>query len=102
PGGPAIDFLAADDQRVGKNRLHLDLCGPDRDTEVERLLALGATTADIGQGEDVHWRVLADPEGDVFCVLHGEAPAPTVAAIVFDAVDPRGQARWWQQVLGGE
>ena len=52
-----------------KNRLHIDLDPDDRDAEVERLLTLGATRADVGQGADATWVVLADPEGNEFCVL---------------------------------
>ncbi len=51
-----------------KNRLHLDFRPDDRDTEVERMLALGATRSDVGQGEQA-WVVLADPEGNEFCIL---------------------------------
>ena len=57
--------------KVGKNRLHLDIAPPpggDQEAEVERLTALGATRVDIGQGE-VTWVVLADPDGNEFCVL---------------------------------
>jgi predicted enzyme related to lactoylglutathione lyase len=57
--------------KTGKNRLHLDIAPPadgDQDAEVERLTALGARRIDIGQG-DVSWVVLADPEGNEFCVL---------------------------------
>jgi Glyoxalase-like domain len=56
---------------VVKNRLHLDvapLLGEDQVAEIERLRSLGATSANIGQG-DVPWVVLADPEGNEFCVL---------------------------------
>jgi len=52
-----------------KNRLHIDLAPDDRDAEVERVVALGATRADIGQNDEVTWVVLADPEGNEFCVL---------------------------------
>jgi hypothetical protein len=51
-----------------KDRLHLDLRPEDRDAEVERLLTLGVARARIGQG-DQPWVVLADPEGNEFCVL---------------------------------
>lgn len=57
--------------KVGKNRIHLDLAPPvggDQLAEVERLVALGATRVDVGQG-DVPWVVLADPDGNEFCVL---------------------------------
>ena len=55
-----------------KNRIHLDVCAADGDqqAEVERIIALGARPVDIGQG-DVTWVVLADPEGNEFCVLQG-------------------------------
>ena len=65
---PGILFVPSSTPRQGKNRLHLDFRPFDRDAEVERLLALGASRLDIGQG-DVPWVVLADPEGNEFCVL---------------------------------
>lgn len=61
-------FVAVPGAKSAKNRLHLDFRPGDRDAEVERLLALGATRADVGQGEP-SWVVLADPEGNEFCVL---------------------------------
>ncbi len=66
---PDLLFLRVDDARVVKNRLHLDLRPDDQAAEVRRLEALGATRVDIGQGGDVTWVVLADPEGNEFCVL---------------------------------
>ncbi len=68
---PGLVFLRVPGRKPGKNRLHIDLAPPgdaDHATEVQRLLDLGATRADIGQG-DVPWAVLADPEGNEFCVL---------------------------------
>ncbi len=65
---PGIVFLPVTDAKVVKNRLHIDLDPDDYEAEVARLLALGATPADIGQG-DVPWTVLLDPEGNEFCVL---------------------------------
>jgi catechol 2,3-dioxygenase-like lactoylglutathione lyase family enzyme len=55
----------------GRSRLHIDVNATDRDqdAELERLLALGARPADVGQAPDVHWHVLADPEGNEFCLL---------------------------------
>jgi hypothetical protein len=64
-------------EKAGKNRLHLDLrpsAEPGQDAEVARLLALGATHADVGQPGDVSWAVLADPEGNEFCVLSPFSP----------------------------
>ena len=57
--------------KLGKNRLHLDVAPPadgDQEAEVERLISLGAKRIDIGQG-DVSWEVMADPDGNEFCVL---------------------------------
>ncbi|WP_198659148.1 VOC family protein [Nocardiopsis sp. FIRDI 009] len=69
--GPYLVFLRTPDAKTVKNRVHLDLRpypGDDQEQEVSRLRALGATPIDIGQG-DVPWTVLADPEGNEFCVL---------------------------------
>jgi predicted enzyme related to lactoylglutathione lyase len=66
---PGLVFVPVPDEKAGKNRLHIDLAPDDRDAEVARLLALGARRADVGQGPDVSWIVLADPEGNEFCVL---------------------------------
>jgi predicted enzyme related to lactoylglutathione lyase len=66
-----ICFMPVTDTKVVKNRLHLDLApGPaDRDAEIERVIALGARRVDIGQSGTESWTVLADPEGNEFCVL---------------------------------
>jgi len=71
---PAIVFVTVPERKVGKNRLHLDLSPVDRShqAEVERLIGLGARHADVGQGE-IRWSVLADPEGNEFCVLRSLA-----------------------------
>ncbi|MEU9786379.1 VOC family protein [Streptomyces phaeochromogenes] len=66
---PGICFVPVGERKTVKNRLHIDLTPDDRDAEVDRLLALGARRADVGQGEDVTWVVLTDPEGNEFCVL---------------------------------
>ncbi|PWK91859.1 glyoxalase/bleomycin resistance protein/dioxygenase superfamily protein [Lentzea atacamensis] len=67
-------FLRNPDRKLQKLRLHIDVTATDReqDAELERLLALGATPVDISQGE-VSWHVLADPEGNEFCLLSGRA-----------------------------
>lgn len=65
---PGLLFVRVDEPKTGKNRLHIDLRPDDQPAEVSRLLALGAQRIDIGQGE-VGWVVLADPEGNEFCVL---------------------------------
>ena len=65
---PDLLFLRVPDAKAGKNRLHLDLRPLDQSAEVARLEGLGARRVDIGQGEQT-WVVLADPEGNEFCVL---------------------------------
>ncbi len=65
---PGICFVPVDDEKTEKNRLHIDLNPVDQYEEVVRLLALGARRVNIGQG-NVTWVVLADPEGNEFCVL---------------------------------
>jgi predicted enzyme related to lactoylglutathione lyase len=65
---PDLLFLKVEDPKTVKNRLHLDLRPQDQVAEVARLEALGARRVDIGQG-DVSWVVLADPDGNEFCVL---------------------------------
>jgi hypothetical protein len=67
---PGLLFAGVPEAKTIKNRLHLDFRPDDRDAEVARLEALGATRSDIGQGDQT-WVVLADPEGNEFCVLSG-------------------------------
>jgi predicted enzyme related to lactoylglutathione lyase len=66
---PALLFVKSDDEKVVKNRLHIDLNPTDQAAEVERIKALGATPVDIGQTGEESWVVLADPEGNELCVL---------------------------------
>jgi hypothetical protein len=66
--GPDWLFLRVDDRRIVKNRIHFDFRPDNQQTEVDRLVQLGARHVDIGQGEQ-SWVVLADPEGNEFCVL---------------------------------
>jgi Glyoxalase-like domain len=68
---PGLLFIAVPEAKTVKNRLHLDLRPDDRDDEVARFISLGATRADVGQGEQT-WVVLQDPEGNEFCVLRSE------------------------------
>ncbi len=72
---PGMIFEPVTEPKRGKNRLHLDFRPDDQDAEVDRLIALGASRVDIGQGE-VPWVVLADPEGNEFCVLGERRPSP--------------------------
>jgi predicted enzyme related to lactoylglutathione lyase len=98
-------FLPVPEAKTGKNRLHLDLASESaahQAAQVERLLGLGAVRADIGQ-VDVPWEVLADPEGNEFCVLD---PRPVylgigpVAAVVAGCRDPAGVAGFWKLATG--
>jgi hypothetical protein len=68
---PTIDVVPVPDAKMVKNRLHLDLRadGVTTSDELERLLSLGARPTDVGQGDDVTWVVLSDPEGNEFCLL---------------------------------
>jgi len=66
---PDLLFLRVPEEKAGKNRLHLDLRPEDQAAEVARLAGLGASRASVGQGPDVSWIVMADPEGNEFCVL---------------------------------
>ncbi|CAM4199181.1 putative enzyme related to lactoylglutathione lyase [Mycobacterium basiliense] len=67
--GPRLGFQKVPDPTPGKNRVHLDFVAPDVDAEVSRLTAAGATELEQHRfGENFRWVVLADPEGNVFCV----------------------------------
>ncbi len=68
---PTLVFAPVPDPTPGKVRLHIDLSATDRDqdAELQRLLDLGATPADVGQTGEESWHVLADPEGNPFCLL---------------------------------
>ena len=69
-GKPTLVFVPVPEAKAGKNRVHLDVnpTGCDQDEELARLHSLGATDVDVGQGEQT-WYVLADPEGNEFCLL---------------------------------
>ena len=69
---PGLVFVPVPEGKTVKNRLHIDLAphtSDDRNAEIARLVAMGATRVELGQGADVSWDVLADPEGNEFCVL---------------------------------
>lgn len=70
--GPGLVFVPVPEGKAVKNRLHIDLAphtSQDREAEIGRLEALGARRVDVGQSPDVTWTVLADPEGNEFCIL---------------------------------
>jgi predicted enzyme related to lactoylglutathione lyase len=105
PGGPVLDlcFQPVPERPVEPQRLHLDLRGgAEQQAVVERLLALGAHRADIGQGE-VPWVVLADPEGNPFCVMEERAAyagAGPLAALPLDVADPGRDSHFWRWLTG--
>ncbi|WP_324650082.1 VOC family protein [Georgenia sp. H159] len=75
PSAPTLLFLASTDVKRHKNRLHLDICptvGTTRDEEVERLQALGAVR--VGSPDGASWVVMADPDGNEFCVMSTVLP----------------------------
>jgi hypothetical protein len=76
PVPPVLTFAQVPEGKTVKNRLHLDVSPADReqDEEVRRLLGLGARHAEVGQTGEESWVVLADPEGNEFCVLAGRRP----------------------------
>ncbi|MER5325898.1 VOC family protein [Streptosporangium roseum] len=99
-----IDVVTDPQPKTVKNRVHIDLATTSASHQadlVARLRELGATPADVGQG-DVPWTVLADPEGNEFCVLE---PRPIhrdtgpMAAVVLDCADPRAMARFWDEAM---
>jgi hypothetical protein len=82
-GGPSLLFIPVPEPKTVKNRLHLDLTpvGVTRDEEVERAIGLGATVVDDRREPDgPGWVVLADPEGNEFCILRSAAERAAYAA----------------------
>lgn len=69
--GPDWMFLSVPEGKTVKNRIHFDFRPDDQQAEVERVIALGARHVDVGQGEP-SWVVLADPEGNEFCILEAQ------------------------------
>ena len=104
-GGPVLDlcFQRVPEPPAERPRLHLDLSGGARQAEeVDRLLGLGAGRLDIGQG-DVPWVVLADPEGNRFCVMDDRpayADTGPIAALPLDSADPERDADFWSWLTG--
>jgi len=77
---PDLLFLRVPETKLGKNRLHLDLRPKDQAAEVARLEVLGAKRVNVGQSDKVTWVVLADPDGNEFCVLRALRPEELAAA----------------------
>ena len=104
PSAVCIDLIPIPLPKTVKNRVHIDLATTSAAHQADliaRLQNLGATPVDIGQG-NVPWTVLADPEGNEFCVLE---PRPIysdtgpIAAVVVDCADPRAMARFWSSAM---
>ncbi|MFC0625534.1 VOC family protein [Kribbella deserti] len=99
-----LDVIAVPEPKTGKNRVHVDLATTSAEHQSElvaRLTDLGARPADIGQG-DVPWTVLADPEGNEFCVLEPREiyrDIGPIAAVVVDCADPRAMAAFWGEAM---
>jgi predicted enzyme related to lactoylglutathione lyase len=106
PGQIELCFGAGGDHKASKNRIHLDLASDSKEhqaAQVERLLSLGARPADIGQDASVPWVVLADPEGNEFCVLDPRSQyrhTGAIAAVVIDTIDPASLASFWASATG--
>jgi hypothetical protein len=104
-GGPVLDlcFQRVPDPPLEQPRLHLDLFGGARQTQVvERMLTLGARHLDIGQ-RDVPWVVLADPEGNPCCVIEDRVEyidTGPIAALPLDSADPNRDAEFWSWLTG--
>ncbi|MFE0173117.1 VOC family protein [Streptomyces sp. NPDC059002] len=105
PSAVCIDVVIVPEAKTAtKNRLHIDLATTSEAHQAElvtRLRDLGATPADVGQG-DVPWTVLADPEGNEFCVLEPrESYRDTgpIARVMVDCADPRAMARFWGEAI---
>ena len=77
---PDLLFLRVPEAKLSKNRLHFDLRPRDQTAEVERLEGLGARRANVGQGADVGWVVMSDPDGNEFCVLRPLTPEQPYAS----------------------
>ncbi len=105
PSALPLVFAAVPEPKTGKNRLHIDIATTSlahQDAECDRLTRLGAVPVDIGQG-DVPWTVLADPEGNEFCVLDPRpvyAGTGPVAAVVCGCRDPQALAGFWELASG--
>ncbi len=102
PAAVVIDLVASAEPKTTKNRVHLDLAAraaAHQSELVARLTELGASPIDIGQG-DVSWTVMADPEGNEFCVLDSlyDQTGP-IATVVVDCADPQAMARFWGEAM---
>jgi predicted enzyme related to lactoylglutathione lyase len=102
PVAVCLDLVASPEPKTAKNRVHVDLATTSAAQQAEvvaRLRDLDATPADVGQG-DVPWTVMADPEGNEFCVLDSlYGDTGPIASVVVDCADPRAMARFWGEAM---
>jgi hypothetical protein len=104
PVAVCVDVVTVPDPETVRYRAHLDLVTTSAAHQAElvaHLLELGATAADVGQG-DVPWTVLADPEGNLFRVLEPRSiyrDTGPIAAVVVSCTDPRAMARFWDEAV---
>src|SRR5215469_11138833 len=104
PVAVCVDVVTVPNPETVSYRTHLELATTSAAHQTElvaRLKELGATPADVGQG-DVPWTVLADPEGNVFCVLEPREiyrDTGPIAAVVVDRADPRAMAHFWGEAM---
>jgi predicted enzyme related to lactoylglutathione lyase len=104
PVAVCIDVIAVPEPKTVKNRVHIDLATTSAAHQVDlvaRLKDLGAAPADVGQG-DVPWTVLADPEGNEFCVLAPHSvyrDTGPIAEVVVDCADPQAMSRFWGDAM---
>ncbi|WP_067501665.1 VOC family protein [Actinoplanes sp. TFC3] len=105
PAAACVDLIKSAEPKVGKNRVHVDLATTSAGHHAElvaKVLGLGAKRVDVGQG-DVSWTVLADPEGNEFCVLDWRDPTPgtgPIASVAVDCADPEAMARFYSEAMG--
>lgn len=103
---PDLVFVPVPEPEAGRDRVHLDLASgsvEEQEATVARLLALGATHADVGQAADAPFTVLADPEGNPFCVLDPRdeyRDTGPLAAVVVAAVEAQALREFWQTASG--
>ena len=103
---PDLVFVPVPEPEAGRGRVHLGLARhsvEEQQATVARLIALGATHADVGQAADVPWVVLADPEGNPFCVLEPRdeyRDVGAIAAVVVAATDGPALREFWTAATG--
>ncbi len=106
PGQLELVFVPVPDTKTGPNQVHLDLASSstgDQQRTVATLVAAGAKRIDLGQSADALFTVLADPEGNEFCVLEPRtenADTGPIASIVLNSDDPAASGRFWVQASG--